>query len=51
MAQGICPGCGERREIVPKGQIKEGFSSRWWEVVVHKHPEKAEICRGSGKRI
>lgn len=52
MASARCPVCDTLREITPTGEkIGSTGTARWWLIVMHKHPEKPEVCDGSGKKI
>lgn len=52
MAMAVCPDCETPQKITPTGeQKKPGFSAEWWQIDAHKHPEKPEVCDGSGKKV
>ena len=52
MMRAWCPECDELLEITPTGEKRhEGYSSEWQRIVMHKHPTKPEICKGSGRKV
>lgn len=50
----LCPDCEQLIEISPTGlkQVPDSnWSAQWWVLHHHKHPTRAELCDGSGKRV
>lgn len=51
MVRARCPDCDTLREITPTGEpIGNTGTARYWRVVMHKAPDRAELCDGSGKK-
>lgn len=52
MVKARCPDCDELVQIHDTGEKQHpDRSSHWWTFVLHKQPDKPEICQGSGKRV
>lgn len=45
-----CPTCETLVEITPNG-VDPKLSNKRQRIVVHKHPDKPELCPGSGKDV
>lgn len=53
MASTRCPDCDALVGISPtrERQHPTRGTSMWWRVDVHKHPNRPELCDGSGKKV
>lgn len=50
MPKAWCPVCDTLQGITPNG-VDPRLSNKRQRIDVHKHPEKPEVCEGSGRDV
>lgn len=53
MASAWCPDCDTLVGISATGERQHPVigTATWWRIDIHKHPARAELCKGSGKKV